>query len=341
MPGLPPVKKYVSDTGVRIYRIPCQVFEALTARVYLLLGAGPPTLLDSGSGWGDCTRHILTGIETVRRQFGEPVQAADIRRIIISHGHVDHIGGLPSLLEIMPAEVAVHALDRMAIASHREHVVVGNSRLNVFFRQSGVDPARRAELLGVSHYVGASLERIEVALSLADGQDLDGLRMIHTPGHSRGHLCIGVGNILLSADHILARTVPQQWPESIASYTGLGHYLESLEKIERMPGFELTLPAHEQAIHDLSGRIASIRSAHFRRLNRLLDVLGEASQPLCVDEITNALYPASTGFRAVLAITDVGSRVEYLHQRGQLTVANLDAIEGVEDPVYRYGVARS
>ena len=163
--------------------------------------------------------------------------------------------------------------------------------------------------------------------TLADGEDLDGLRIIHTPGHSPGHVCIGVGNILLSADHILARTVPQQWPESVAAYTGLGHYLDSLEKIERMPGFELTLAAHEQAIHDLYGRIETIRGAHVRRLDRLLDMLGEASGPLSIDEITRRLYPEVTGFRAVLAITDVGSRVEYLHQRGRLAVANLDEVE--------------
>ena len=81
MPALPPVKKYVSNSGVRIYRIPCQAFETLSARVHLLLEAGPPTLIDSGSGVGHCTRHILAGLDAVRTQFGEPVQLTDIRRI--------------------------------------------------------------------------------------------------------------------------------------------------------------------------------------------------------------------------------------------------------------------
>ncbi len=70
MPVLPPVKKFVSQTGVRIYRIPCQVLPALSARVYLLLGAGPPTLVDTGSGLEMSTRHILAGVGTVRQEFG-------------------------------------------------------------------------------------------------------------------------------------------------------------------------------------------------------------------------------------------------------------------------------
>jgi glyoxylase-like metal-dependent hydrolase (beta-lactamase superfamily II) len=339
MPVLPPVKKFVSDTGVRIYRIHCQVFDSLSARVYLLLGAGPPTLVDAGSGTGRSSRDILDGIDSVHAHFGESVRPENIRRIIISHGHVDHIGGLTELLRIMPAQVAIHPLDQLAVTSHREYVAVGNSRLRMFFQQAGVDPVRRAELSKVSHFIGTPVETVEVHQTLSDGQDLDGLRIIHTPGHSPGHICIGVGNILLSADHILAQTVPQQWPEITAPYTGLGHYFESLEKIERMPGFELTLAAHEQTIHDLHGRIASIRRAHFRRLDRLLDMLRKIARPLSVDEIAKELYPDVTAFRELLAITDVGSRVEYLHQHGRLRVENLDEVENAEIPVYRYQIA--
>ncbi len=183
------------------------------------------------------------------------------------------------------------------------------------------------------------MEAIEVEETLSDGDELDRLRIIHTPGHSPGHVCLGVGDVLLSADHILARTIPQQWPESIAAYTGLGHYLESLDKVQRMPGFVLALAAHEQAIHDVYGRIDTIRAAHVRRLDRLLEMLRKVGRPLSVYEITTELYAEVTGYRAMLAITDVGSRVEYLHQRGRLTVANLDQCEQEESPVYRYGVS--
>ena len=120
MPVLPPVKKFVSQTGVRIYRIPCQVLPALSARVYLLLGAGPPTLVDTGSGLEMSTRHILAGVETVRREFNEPIHLGDIGRIMISHGHTDHVGGLPDLLPLTAAQVAIHPLDREVITSNRE-----------------------------------------------------------------------------------------------------------------------------------------------------------------------------------------------------------------------------
>ena len=171
---------------------------------------------------------------------------------------------------------------------------------------------------------------------LEDGDELDGLRIVHTPGHSPGHVCIVAGDVLLSGDHLLSHTLPHQWPESATPYTGLGHYLESLGKIACLGGLRLALPAHEQVIHDVYRRIETVRATHRRRLERLLETVRGAAAPLSVHEIASQLYPELSGFRAVLSITDVGSRVEYLHQRGQLAVANLDELRREPRSVYRY-----
>ena len=269
--------------------------------------------------------------------FGETVRPGDVRRIIVSHGHVDHVGGLPELLRAMPAEVAVHPLDRAAVASCREHVVTSTVRLNAFFRRAGVDAARRGELLKMSPYRWTAREDVPVGLALEDGDELDGLRILHTPGHSPGHVCIGVGNVLLSGDHILSQTLPHLWPETRRGVHGPRATIwNRWPRSSGRPASKCTLAAHEQVIHDVYGRIKTIRSAHRRRLERMLDMLRKAGRPLSIDEIARQSYPEVTSFRAVLAVTDVGSRVEYLHQRGELTVANLDEIDRDENAVYRY-----
>ncbi len=179
--------------------------------------------------------------------------------------------------------------------------------MSAFLQRAGMPPDRRAGFLRTSP-IGGLWEGVAVGRTFEDGKEIDGLRIHHTPGHSPGQVCIGVGNVLLSADHILSRTLPHQWVESASPYTGLGHYLESLDKIARLPGFQLTLAAHEQAIHDVYRRIETIRAAHRRRLDRLLHAVRAAGRPMSLHEIALASYPETTGFRSVLAMADIGSR---------------------------------
>jgi glyoxylase-like metal-dependent hydrolase (beta-lactamase superfamily II) len=341
MLSLPPVKRFESNTGVRIYRIACQVFEHLTARVYLLLGAGPPTLIDTGSSTEKSNAQILEGFESVRREFGEDIRVENLERIIITHRHIDHLGGLERLHRLSGAKVGVHPLDKIALVSGRQHNALGKRILADFFQRAGMEESKGRLLLKLGHFDEKSLEDSSVPNSvfdIEDGMELDGLKFIHTPGHSPGHLCIGIGNILFSADHILAQTIPQQWPETLGAYNGIGHYLDSLEKIKRMPGFDLALASHEQVMHHVSDRIDTIRAAHLRRLERLMEMMRRAVRPMSIKEIADELYPEVTGFRSFLAITDVAARVEYLHQRSRLAIVNLEEIAAQDQPIFRYAV---
>ncbi len=335
---LPPVERFISSSGAKIYRIPCEAFPQFVAFVYLVLEAGPPTLIDTGSGYGNCTSHVLAGLEAVHDAFGEPIGLEQIERIIVTHGHIDHFGGLPVLAEKTRAQVGIHALDRRVLVAYEERVVVATKALRVFLQWAGVEPQLQDELIAMYGFSKRHVRSVPVDFTLNDGQELDGMRFIHTPGHCPGQVCIMLGDVLLSADHILQRTTPHQAPESITAYTGLGHYLESLDKVAHHGGFDLALGGHELPIENVYQRIEQIRQSHMRKLERVRDAIRGHDGPPTIRQITKIMYPNVKQFTVLMALEEVGAHVEYLYQLGELAVTNLDEVEKEENPPLRYAV---
>ncbi len=337
---LPDVRRFESNSGVRIYRISSEAFPGFIVHVYLLLEAGVPTLVDAGSGFGDANAQITAGLERVRTEFGETVVPADIRRIIITHGHIDHFGGLAFLHEKMPqAEIAIHQLDARILTAFEERVAVAKKGIRQFLQQAGVGGAMLQGFLDVYGYSKKNMHSLPVAHTLADHQQWDAMRFIHTPGHCPGQVCIAIGDVLLSADHVLPEISPHQVPESIMPYTGLGHYLDSLHKICEVPGVRLTLGGHQGPIADVYKRVVEIRSSHERKLEKILAMIEKSPEPMTVNEVSQQLYLHVKGFHVLLAIEEVAAHVEYLYQHNRLAIANLDQFQGEENPPIRYVVA--
>ena len=332
---VPPVQRFESDSGVRIYRISCQAFPGLVAHTYLLLGAGPVTLVDTGSGFGDSTKQLLAGLGEVRDRFGEPITSRDIARVIITHGHLDHFGGLAQLKGPITAEVGIHELDRWVLVGYEERVVVATKGMAFFLEQAGVPADQRADLIELYGSGKQHVKSVAVDFVLTDGQSFDGLEIIHTPGHCPGQVCIKISDVLLSADHVLPRTTPHQNPESITAWTGLGHYLDALTKIEKVPGVRLALGGHEGPIENFYPRIGEIRVDHDKKLDRIFGLL-RAPGGLTIQDLCRSMYPTVTGWNVLLALTEVGAHVEYLYERGSLGVVNVEQVEREINPPLRY-----
>jgi glyoxylase-like metal-dependent hydrolase (beta-lactamase superfamily II) len=183
------------------------------------------------------------------------------------------------------------------------------------------------------------MHSLPVAHTLVDHQELDGLRFIHAPGHCPGQVCIGVDDVLLSADHVLPDISPHQAPESIMPYTGLGHYLTSLEKVGQIKGFALALGGHGEPMKDVYKRIVDIRQGHERKLDKILSIIGQSPEPLTINDVSQTLYTHVRGFHVLLAIEEVAAHVEYLYQHNKLAIANLDEYRAEDNPPVRYVVA--
>ncbi len=339
MTTLPPIEKFTTSNGVAIYRVPVTVFpNGFVGFVHLLVGLSVPTLIDTGSGIGASNDDLLAGLGALRDQFGEPVGVKDIGRIIVTHGHIDHFGGVAFMVEQTEgAQVGIHELDRRVLTNYEERVTVATKDLRVYLERAGVTPEQRQNLIGMYGFAKRHFRSVQVDFTVDEEHPLDGMQFIHAPGHCPGQVCILIDDVLLSADHILARTTPHQAPESITHYMGVGHYREALQRIARVSGVRLALAGHEEPIHDVYGRIHDIIQSHDRKLNRVLDIMRQAdSAGLTIAEITARMYPDRHGYDELLAIEEAGAHIEYLYDHSVLSVANLEEVEQNDNPPLRY-----
>jgi hypothetical protein len=115
--------------------------------------------------------------------------------------------------------------------------------------------------------------------------------------------------------------------------------LDALAKLKAVPGFELALGGHQGAMMDVYRRIDEIRASHLRKLEKILDILRAADQPLTINDISKQLYTRVKGFHILLALEEVGAHVEYLYEHGQLSVTNLEQLDQQNEPAVRYRIA--
>jgi glyoxylase-like metal-dependent hydrolase (beta-lactamase superfamily II) len=328
------VTRYTTDGGVRIYRIAAQVFPALVANVYLVVAGDYAALIDTASGLGQSDDHLRAGLDQIRDEWGELIGWQDLKRIVITHAHVDHYGGLGAVRERTGAPVAVHELDRRVLTHHEERLVLANRAVSAFLWRAGVSESHHTSLMGMYGWSKGLFRSVEVETVLRDGDLLDDLMLVrHVPGHCPGQVCLQIGDVLLCADHVLPHTSPHMAPESITPSTGLDHYLDSLRKIAGVSGIRLALGGHEEPIDHIYERIAQIEASHQRKLDRLLAACAE---PHTINELSKSIYSDVSSYDILLALEEVGAHVEYLDLHGALAIANLDEVAQDERAAPRY-----
>ena len=104
------IGRYETAGGVKIYRLPVLAFPGHITNCYLVLDDAV-TLIDTGSGNPDSNESLAKAFEDLRDDFGEKVTLADVGRVVITHGHVDHFGGLNYILGESSPKIAIHPLD--------------------------------------------------------------------------------------------------------------------------------------------------------------------------------------------------------------------------------------
>jgi glyoxylase-like metal-dependent hydrolase (beta-lactamase superfamily II) len=167
----------------RLFLVPCVV-----ANPYILVDADGLTIIDAGLPRSE--RKILAYVSSLGRS------AVDVKRIILTHADLDHVGGLAALHKLTGGRTYASRIEADAIASgvpSRQIKASGFSVMRLMF--SLVRPFMKATPFQVDEI-------------LTDGQilpALGGLRVIETPGHTPGHISLFASSVgvLFSGDSLV------------------------------------------------------------------------------------------------------------------------------------------
>lgn len=317
---------FTTAGGARVFRLPLQAFPGFYAYAYLAVVDDLRVLIDVGSGFGASNQDLEAGL--ARAGFG----FADLTHVLLTHGHIDHFGGLAYVRERTQAKVGIHELDLRNLTNYEERIVMIERRLRVFLIEAGISEERRAEMMRMYRINKALFRGAPVDFTFeAAGMRVGPFEFLHVPGHCAGHVIIRLHDVLFSGDHVLDVISPHQSPERLTLYTGLGHYLASLEALRAWGGSAaLTLCGHNDPIRNLPARLDAIRAVHAERLRLVLDILAE---PGTIGDVSRALFGRVSGYDVLLAVEEAGAHVEYLYQRGLLRIVNVAELEAGDGPL--------
>jgi len=190
-------------------------------RAFLLQAGGELTLVDTL--FEDDGAGVL---EAIRKLGRSP---RDLKRIVLTHAHRSHLGGLAALKRETGATVLAHEWEADIVAGERAAQSVGLKPTRPF----------RTYPFQVGIFLGRPKhEPCPIDESVADGATAGPLEVLHLPGHSPGHL----GFHWPERGLVIAGDAIATWPRFEAGW----------------PAFNLNLEQHRESVRRLAGLDAQI-----------------------------------------------------------------------------------
>lgn len=282
---------------------------------YVLADAtGGVHVVDPGWDTDDSLDRLVAGLRDAG--FG----LADVRTIVATHLHPDHLG-----------------LGGRLRTEHGIPVVLHRAELDALGRPQFPDaastlarwrvPAEHADDVRGMLEPRSQLTGLAGDLAVDDGDHLDipgrEVVVVHTPGHTAGSICLHdrVASLFLSGDHVLPRVNPGLGLGGFAPGDDpIGAALDSYAKVEAFDDAEV-LPGHGAAFHGLATRARQIADRH-RRRSAEIAALADADPAASVWELASRV--AWTGgwenLRGFVRLSALSQTEMHLRHLGRATL---------------------
>lgn len=162
-----------------------------------------------------CTAELLDKLETSN--------ISSVDYILLTHGHFDHILGVSKLKEIYSnAKVAIHSMDAECLYDPYQSMAATSD-----FSEDIQTPVKADIILNDN-------DTIELGTLT--------LKVLHTPGHTRGSVCFVCDDVIFSGDTLFCKTVGR------TDFKGgsMQDMLNSIKKLGSLDGDYYVYPGHNR-----------------------------------------------------------------------------------------------
>ena len=317
-----------------IHRIPLPLpGDGLKAvNVYAVADGDRLVLIDGGWALDQAEELLAAAVAAIGYRL------PDIREFLVTHLHRDHYTNAVALRRRHGASVALGEGERAGLDAVRTVQVHPDvARLH----EAGA--LEMSRMLAEWHGERDLLNWEDPDRWLADGVDVPletrTLRVIATPGHTRGHVVFHDPEhaTLFAGDHVLPHITPSIGVELNRPPSPLRDYLTSLELIRALPDARL-LPAHGPVTASVHDRIDQLLAHHEERLTATARAVDAGNSTAF--EVTQALtwtrrrrrYDELDLFNQILAVHETMAHLRVLADRGRLAEATVDGVAHFRRP---------
>ncbi|GAA0236378.1 MBL fold metallo-hydrolase [Haladaptatus pallidirubidus] len=243
------------------------------------------------------------------------LQPTDVSTIFVTHWHIDHAGLAPRLAKEANADIAMHKADAQLVAEYRDERERRLNRDMQSLEQWGV-PEDIIQSVRNQDTPSPLPDQIPVR-QLSDGDQFNGLEVIHTPGHTSGHASVTVDGQLFVGDAVLPTYTPNVGGSDTRTTQPLQTYYQTLERLRTRE--EIAYPGHGKNV-SLGDRIDEIFAHHKKRSEQVLSLVQKRG-PVTPWEIATILFGEMSGIHVKLGAGEAAAHLTALAEKGDIDLA--------------------